>query len=136
LRQPIDEQEYDRPGSTVAAGPRRWGHLPLAGESPTWTEKVFDVLTWRKVPAENVDPDLFTDLTFVDEARQHQWLVADTTVNRPVDDEQVFTMRQVSLVVAGNKTGRAEHGQDSTRRIHVLTTRTDLASSRLTNLGG
>jgi hypothetical protein len=34
----------------------------------------FDVLTWRKVPAANVDPDLFTDLTFVDETgRQHQW---------------------------------------------------------------
>lgn len=68
----------------------------------------FDMLTWRKVPAENVDPDLFTDLTSVDEAgRGHQWLVADTTVDRPVDDEQVFTMRQVSLVVAGNKAGRA-----------------------------
>jgi hypothetical protein len=60
-----------------------------------------------KVPAENVDPDLFTDLTSVDEAGcEHQWLVADTTVDRSVDDEQVFTM-QVSLVVAGNKAGRA-----------------------------
>ena len=48
------------------------------------------MLTWRKVPAANVAPDLFTDLTFVDEAgRGHQWLVADTTVDRPVDDEQV-----------------------------------------------
>jgi hypothetical protein len=27
----------------------------------------FDVLTWRKVPAANVHPDLFTDLTYVDE---------------------------------------------------------------------
>jgi hypothetical protein len=27
----------------------------------------FDVLTWRKVPAENVDPGEFTDLTYLDE---------------------------------------------------------------------
>jgi hypothetical protein len=39
---------------------------------------------------------------------------------------EVFTMRQVSLTVADNKTGRGEHGQDSTRQIHILTTRTDL----------
>ena len=35
-------------------------------------------------------------------------------------------MRQVSLLVANNKTGRGEHGQDSTRQIHILTTRGDL----------
>jgi hypothetical protein len=87
----------------------------------------FDVLTWRKGFAENVDPDLFTDLTYVDETgRTHAWLVADTTVDLPVDDEQVFTMRQVSLIVANNKNGRDTHGQDSTRQIHILTTRTDL----------
>jgi hypothetical protein len=45
-------------------------------------------------------------------------------------------MRHVSLIVAGLKAGRAEHGQDSTRQIHILTTRTDLAPSRLTDLGG
>jgi transposase len=92
----------------------------------------FDVLTWRKVPADDVDPDLFTDLTYLDEAgRTHAWLVADTTVDLPIDDEQVFTMRQVTLAVANNKTGRDTHGQDSTRQIHILTTRTDLAAEQV-----
>jgi hypothetical protein len=87
----------------------------------------FDVLTWRKLPAEDVDPDLFTDLTYTDETgRTHQWRVADTTVDLPTGDDQVFTMRQVSLLVTNNKTGRQEHGQDSTRQIHILTTRGDL----------
>src|ERR1019366_6145384 len=70
----------------------------------------FDVLTWRKGFAENVDLDLFADVTYVDQAgRTHQWRVADTTVDLPTgDDDQVFTMRQVSLLVANNKTGRQE----------------------------
>jgi hypothetical protein len=87
----------------------------------------FDVLTWRKGLAENLDPDLFTGLTYTDETgRVHQWRVADSTVDLPTSDEQVFTMRQVTLIVANNKTGRGEHGQDSTRQIHILTTRADL----------
>jgi len=87
----------------------------------------FDVLTWRKGFAEDVDPDLFTDLTYVDETgRSHAWRVADTTVDLPVGDDQVFTMRQVTLIVANNKTGRETRGQSSTRQIHILTTRGDL----------
>src|ERR1019366_8641165 len=87
----------------------------------------FDVLTWRKGLAENLDPDLFTGLPYTNETgRTHQWRVADTTVDLPTSDEQVFTMRQVTPLVAGNKTGRGEHGQDSTRQIHILTTRADL----------
>ena len=87
----------------------------------------FDVLTWRKGFAENLDPDLFTDLTYTDETgRSHQWRVGDTTVDLLVDNEQVFTMRQVSLIVANNKTGRQTRGQASTRQIHILTTRADL----------
>jgi len=87
----------------------------------------FDVLTWRKGFAENVDPDLFTDVTYLDESgRTHQWRVADTTVDLPVDDGQVFIMRQISLTVANNNSGRNKHGQASTRQIHILTTRTDL----------
>jgi hypothetical protein len=48
-----------------------------AGWSPTLFAHMhaegFDVLTWRKVPAENVDPDLFTDVTHLDETgRTHQ----------------------------------------------------------------
>src|ERR1035437_2979143 len=88
----------------------------------------FDVLTWRKGFVENVDPDLFTDVTYVDETgRAHAWRVADTTVDLPVGEhDEVFTMRQVTLLVANNKTSRAEHGQDSTRQIHIAATRTDL----------
>jgi hypothetical protein len=45
----------------------------------------FDVLTWRKGFAEDVDPTLFTDLTWLDETgRTHRWRVADTTVDLPV----------------------------------------------------
>src|SRR5664280_851757 len=88
----------------------------------------FDVLTWRKGPAENVDELVFGDLTYVDETgRTHQWRVADTTVDLSIGEhDEVFTMRQVTLLVANNKTGRAEHPEDSTRQIHILTTRDDL----------
>jgi transposase len=88
----------------------------------------FDVLTWRKGFAENVDPTLFADTAHTDETgRTHAWRVADTTVDLPVGEhDEVFTMRQVTLLVANNKNGRSEHGQDSTRQIHILTTRTDL----------
>jgi|NGEPerStandDraft_6_1074524.scaffolds.fasta_scaffold546521_1 hypothetical protein len=84
----------------------------------------FDVLTWRKGLAQDVDSDLFGDVTYVDEAgRTHAWRVADTNVDLSVGESgEVFTMRQVSLQVAGNKTGRGEHGQDSTRQIHILAT--------------
>src|SRR5665647_845384 len=88
----------------------------------------FDVLTWRKGLAEDVDPTLFTDAAWLDETgRTHQWRVADTTVDLPVgDNNEVFTMRQVTLLVANNKTGRQEHAAASTRQIHILTTRGDL----------
>ena len=83
------------------------------------------MLTWRKVPAENVEPDLFTDVTYLDEAgRTHQWAVADTTVDLPLGerhDGHTFTMRQVTLLVAGTKAGRDEHGPAATRQIHILT---------------
>jgi transposase len=93
----------------------------------------FDVLTWRKGVAQDVDESLFTDLTYVDETgRAHAWRVADTTVDLPTgDDDHVFPMRQVSLTVPGTKSGRTEHGQDATRQIHILTTRTDLPTEQV-----
>jgi hypothetical protein len=92
----------------------------------------FDVLTWRKGLAEDVDHTLFTDAAWLDETgRTHQWRVADTTVDLPVGDDQVFTMRQVTLLVAGNKTSRDREGQDSTRQIHILTTRGDLSPEQV-----
>jgi hypothetical protein len=87
----------------------------------------FDVLTWRKGTADDVDETQFADVTHLDDhGRTNSWRVADTTVDLPIDDDQTFTMRQVSLEVANTKTGRDKHGQDSTRQIHILTTRTDL----------
>jgi transposase len=88
----------------------------------------FDVLTWRKGLTEDIDPTAFVDVTYIDETgRSHQWRVADTTVDLPVGEhDDVFTMRQVSLTVANNKTGREQHPAASTRQIHILTTRTDL----------
>jgi hypothetical protein len=57
----------------------------------------FDVLTWRKGLAQDIDPDLFTDHTYTDETgRTHAWRVADTTVDLPIGEhDEVFTMRQV-----------------------------------------
>ena len=106
---------FDRGGWS----PALFEHMDAAG---------FDVLTWRKGLAADVDPDLFGDVTYVDETgRTHQWQLADTTVDLPVGEhDQVFTMRQVTLIVANNKTGRQEHPAASTRQIHILTTRGDL----------
>jgi hypothetical protein len=88
----------------------------------------FDVLTWRKGLAEDVDPTLFTDAAYTDETgRTHAWRVADTTVDLRVgDNDQVFTIRQVTLLVANNKTGREQHPAASTRQIHIAATRGDL----------
>jgi transposase len=120
LRRAVGDQRrvlvgFDRGGWS----PALFAHMDAHG---------FDVLTWRKGVAEDIDPDLFTDLTYTDETgRVHQWLVADTTVDLPIDnDDHVFTMRQVSLTVPGTKTGRDNDGQDATRQIHILTTRGDL----------
>jgi hypothetical protein len=53
-------------------------------------------------------------------------------VDLPVGEhDDVFPMRQVTLLVANNKTGRGEHGQDSTRQIHILTTRADLPAEQV-----
>ena len=105
--------------------------MTLPGWSPALFEHMdaegFDVLTWRKGLADDVDAGLFGDAAYTDETgRTHQWRVADTTVDLSTGDDQVFTMRQVSLLVAGNKTSRDRDGQDSTRQIHILTTRGDL----------
>src|SRR5664280_2791489 len=119
LRRAVGDQRrvlvgFDRGGWS----PALFAHMDAQG---------FDVLTWRKGLAEDVDPTLFTDAAWLDETgRTHAWRVADTTVDLPVGDDQVFSMRQVSLLVANNKTAREEHPAASTRQIHILTTRGDL----------
>jgi hypothetical protein len=110
---------FDRGGWS----PALFEHMHAAG---------FDVLTWRKVPADDIAPDLFADVTYLDDhGRGHCWRVGDTTVDLPIDDDQTFTMRQVSLQVPGTKTGRDKDGQDCTRQIHILTTRTDLSPGQV-----
>jgi len=53
--------------------------------------------------------------------------VADTTVDLPIaGDDEVFTMRQVTLLVTNNKTGREQHPAASTQQIHILATRSDV----------
>jgi hypothetical protein len=127
LRRAVGDQRrvlvgFDRGGWSPALGAP-----PACGGVAHMDAQGFDVLTWRKGLAEDVDPTLFTGLTYTDETgRTHQWRVADTTVDLSIDDDQVFTMRQVSLFVANNKTGRGERGQDSTRQIHIAATRGDL----------
>src|SRR5664280_304249 len=62
---------FDRGGWS----PKLFAHMDAAG---------FDVLTWRKGSAEDVDPDLFGDLTYVDETgRTHAWRVAESTARTP-----------------------------------------------------
>ena len=114
---------FDRGGWS----PALFTHLHAAG---------FDVLTWRKGPTPDIDPDQFTDLKFTDETgRHHAWRVADTTTTLPVakasghagaeshdeeeagntegkaeatvgDEAQVFTMRQITLAVPVTKHAR------------------------------
>jgi hypothetical protein len=111
---------FDRGGWS----PKLFAHMDAAG---------FDVLTWRKGSAGDIDPDLFAGAAYTDETgRTHTWRVADTTVDLPTNDAgDVFTMRQVSLTVPGAKTGRDKDGQGATRQIHILTTRTDLSAEQV-----
>jgi transposase len=115
----------------VLVGFDRGGWSPALFEH--MNAKGFDVLTWRKGLAQDVDPTLFTDLVYTDDTgRTHQWRVADTTVDLPTGDhDDVFTMRQVSLLVANTKTGRQAHPAASTRQIHILTTRADLSVAQV-----
>ena len=135
------------------------------GWSPTLFKHLhahgFDVLTWRKGPAPDIDPDHFTDLTYTDDTgREHPWRAADTTITLPLTKAsdttegatedaagagrgaQVFAMRQVTLAVPATKHSKkhapatedsTEHGGDGAglRQIHILTTRTDLPASEV-----
>lgn len=125
LRQAVGDQRrvlvgFDRGGWS----PALFAHMHAAG---------FDVLTWRKGTTENIDETQFADVTHLDDhGRTNSWRVADTTVDLATnDDGDTFTMRQVTLQVANTKTGRDKDGQDSTRQIHILTTRTDLSPGQV-----
>ena len=128
---------FDRGGWS----PALFRHLDAAG---------FDVLTWRKGPAPDIDPDLFSDLAYTDETgREHVWRVADTTTTLPVSkpsdataegatghtaegEPQAFAMRQITLAVPVTTHAKKHATENGTedggglRQIHILTTRTDL----------
>ena len=83
----------------------------------------FDLLTWRKGPAPDVQADKFTTITCADDrGREHAYDLADTTITLTIRDGprkgQTVSLRQVTRRVP------ARHG--TTRQIHALTTRTDL----------
>ena len=85
----------------------------------------FDVLTWRKAPAPDVDAESFSAATHIDEHGViRTWQLADTTVQIPLDETDPTTgtvqLRQVSKQDAG--TGR---------QVHILTSRTDLTSAQV-----
>lgn len=90
----------------------------------------FDVLTWRKGPAEDVDASKFRGVEYTDEAgRVHTWDLAETTIDLPLDrkdehgEPEVFTMRQVTR--ADIKKGGV------VKQVHILTTRTDLPAGQV-----
>ncbi len=105
---------FDRGGWS----PTLFAHLHTAG---------FDVLTWRKGPAPDLDADAFTRLTYTDTTGvERSWDLADTLVDLPLADTPgapTFRMRQVT---------RREVKKDGrTRQVHVLTTRTDLTPAQV-----
>lgn len=87
-------------------------------------EHGFDVLTWRKGPTRDIDPALFTDVTFTDDTgRDHAWRVADTTTTLPLPKTTtdqtpgptpVFGMRQVTLAVPPTKHHRKQPNSPNT----------------------
>ncbi len=83
------------------------------------SERGFDVLTWRKQPAPDINPSLFTEVNFTDDTGLvHTWQAADTSVELPVDEHGgTFGLRQVTRLI-DTKTGL--------RQAHLVTTRTDL----------
>jgi transposase len=88
----------------------------------------FDLLTWRKGPAPDLPADTFTTITCTDDrSREHEYDLADTTVELGIHDGprkgQTVSLRQVTRRVP------ARHG--GTRQIHALTSRTDLAAGEV-----
>jgi transposase-like protein len=92
------------------------------------TEAQFDLLTWRKGPAPDVQADAFTTITCADDrGREHAYDLADTTITLTIGQGprkgQTVSLRQVTRRVP------ARHG--GTRQIHALTSRTDLAAGEI-----
>ena len=92
------------------------------------TEAQFDLLTWRKGPAPDIQADEFTTITCADDrGREHAYDLTDTTVALGIHDGprkgQTVPLRQVTRRVPARGAG--------TRQIHALTSRTDLAAGEV-----
>ena len=88
----------------------------------------FDLLTWRKGPAPDVQADEFTTITCADDrGQEHEYDLADTTVTLRISDGprkgQTVSLRQVTRRVPARGGG--------TRQIHALTSRTGLPAGEV-----
>jgi Transposase protein/Helix-turn-helix domain len=88
----------------------------------------FDLLTWRKGPAPDVQADEFTTITCADDrGREHAYDLAGTMVTLTIREGprkgQAVSLRQVTRRVPARGGG--------TRQIHALTSRTDLAAGEV-----
>jgi hypothetical protein len=88
----------------------------------------FDLLTWRKGPAQDLAADQFTTVTCADDrGRAHEYELADTTVELSISEGprkgQTVTLRQV--------TRRVPAKAGATRQIHALTSRHDLTAGEV-----
>src|ERR1700689_3774756 len=113
----------------VGAGRRVTVCFDRGGWSPALFADItgagFDVLTWRKGPAPDVQADAFTAITCTDDrGGPHGTELADPTVALGISDGprkgQTISLRQVTRLVPARAGG--------TRQIHVLTSRDDLAA--------
>ena len=87
----------------------------------------FDLLTWRKGPAPDIQAEEFTTITCADDrGREHEYDLADTTAALTIRDGprkgQTVSLRQVT---------RRVPARGGTRQIHALTSRTDLAAGEV-----
>jgi hypothetical protein len=88
----------------------------------------FGLLTWRKGPVPDLPAETFTTVACTDDrGRQHEYDLADTTVELGISDGprkgQTVTLRQV--------TRRVPAKAGATRQIHALTSRDDLAAGEV-----
>lgn len=84
-------------------------------------DRGFDVLTWRKQPADDLEADVFAEVVYRDEhGREHAWMLADTMIDLLLEDDTTLAMRQVTRLDPKNG-----------RQAHVITTRTDLSAGEV-----
>ncbi|MDQ6739603.1 MAG: hypothetical protein M3021_04335 [Actinomycetota bacterium] len=113
-------------GRRVLVGFDRGGWSPALFKH--MDEHGFDVLTWRKGTTEDIDENLFREVSHTDEhGETRTWSAADTLVDLPLAGTQstgeVFQLRQISRTVPATGGG--------TRQIHILTTDGDLPTGEL-----